>query len=80
MKQLAIISNFRLGYVDHCGIIFHFSVDMLDGGAGLNVNYETVAKFMLDNYIENIGWFNGKSCVVDSDGPGSIVKFIEFRK
>jgi hypothetical protein len=80
MQQLAIMHDVKFGYQDHKGVVMHFSIDLLTGGAGLSVNYEIMEKFMEDNYIEDIRWFEGKSCVVDSDGPGTIVKFIEFRK
>jgi len=81
MQQLAIMHDVKFGKQERIiGLVLHFSVDMLEGGAGLMVDYETLKKFCEDNYIEDITWFEGKPCVVDSEGYGSSVKFIKFIK
>lgn len=78
MKQLAIIKNVKFGKQERLkGLVLYFIAESLEGSSGQAVDYVTLKDFMEKNYIEDIGWFEGKPCVVDVEDR--ICRFIEFK-
>lgn len=82
MQQLAIIKGVGFGLRDspNAKPTLWFGIEMLDGCACMTFQGNKIVEILKSSGCYEISELEGKGCIVDSEGPGSVVTFIKMFK
>lgn len=77
MKELAVIRKVTFGYIDNHVVGFSAEIELLSGGALINLPYDLTVKMIERKHINNLNNLINTTCVVEVTDES--VKFVSFK-
>lgn len=80
MEQMGVVKGVSFGMRDGGSPALWFVVETLGGGSLQSFNLEEAGRLIEEAQCYDIKQLEGRACVVDSNGAGSLMKFIRWHK